>query len=197
MFNTFLETSLVSWNIIHSKFICNLLFPFSSLKLLEIKLFILSFYFFNHSSFKYTFAEVFTFGCIKLKIKNKELGDLCYIQPTGVRVCVLSSFSRVWLMVAPLTVARQAPLSVWFPRQEYWSGLPCPPPGDLLDPGIKPVSLTSPALAGRHQLAIKVCLKQQKSAGITPPSTMAHSQLITSCFFLRKVYVIAVGIIRL
>lgn len=72
MFNTFLETSLVSWNIIHSKFICNLLFPFSSLKLLEIKLFILSFYFFNHSSFKYTFAEVFTFGCIKLKIKKKR-----------------------------------------------------------------------------------------------------------------------------
>ena len=35
-----------------------------------------------------------------------------------------------------------------FPRQEYWSGLPFPPPGDLLDPGIKPVSLVSPALAG-------------------------------------------------
>ena len=45
-------------------------------------------------------------------------------------------------------VARQAPLSMGFPRQEYWSGLPCPPPGDLPDPGIKPASLTSPALAG-------------------------------------------------
>uniref|UniRef100_G3N0Q5 LY6/PLAUR domain containing 6 n=1 Tax=Bos taurus TaxID=9913 RepID=G3N0Q5_BOVIN len=45
------------------------------------------------------------------------------------------------------TVAQQAPLSMGFSRQEYWSGLPCPPPGDLPDPGIEPESLTSPALA--------------------------------------------------
>ena len=45
------------------------------------------------------------------------------------------------------TVARQAPLSVGFSRQEYWSGLPFSPPGDLLDPGIEHVSLMSPALA--------------------------------------------------
>ena len=38
---------------------------------------------------------------------------------------------------------------MWFPRQEHWSGLPFPPPGDLPDPGIKPVSLVSPALTGR------------------------------------------------
>ncbi|ELR60425.1 hypothetical protein M91_18992, partial [Bos mutus] len=42
----------------------------------------------------------------------------------------------------------QAPLSMGFPRQEYWSGLPFPTPGDLPDPGIKPASLVSPALAG-------------------------------------------------
>ena len=42
----------------------------------------------------------------------------------------------------------QAPLSMGFSRQEYWSGLPCPS-GDLPDPGIEPVSLTSPALVGR------------------------------------------------
>ena len=41
------------------------------------------------------------------------------------------------------TVAHQAPLSMGFPRHEYWSGLPCPPPGDLLDPEIEPTSLTS------------------------------------------------------
>ena len=40
-----------------------------------------------------------------------------------------------------------APLSIGFSRQEHWSELPCPPPGDLLDPGIKPASLTSPTLA--------------------------------------------------
>ena len=46
------------------------------------------------------------------------------------------------------TVALQAPLSMEFSRQEYWSGLPHPPPGDLLNPGIEPASPTSPALAG-------------------------------------------------
>ena len=42
----------------------------------------------------------------------------------------------------------QAPLSMGFSSQEYWSGLPCPPPGDLRDPGIEPMSLKSLALAG-------------------------------------------------
>ena len=46
------------------------------------------------------------------------------------------------------TIAYQSPLSLGFFRQEYWSGLPCPPPGDLPDQGIGPVSLISPALAG-------------------------------------------------
>ena len=49
--------------------------------------------------------------------------------------------------VTQWTVARQAPLYTGFPRQEYWSGLPFPPPGDLPDPRIKPIS---PALAGRY-----------------------------------------------
>ena len=61
----------------------------------------------------------------------------------------LSCFSCVQLFVTPWTVAHQVPLSVEFSRQEYWSGLPFPPPGDLPDPGIKPMSLKSPALAGR------------------------------------------------
>ena len=62
--------------------------------------------------------------------------------------CVLSHFSHVQLFATTWTVACQAPLSVGFSRQEYWSGLPYPPPGDLPDPGIKPTSLMSPALAG-------------------------------------------------
>ena len=45
-------------------------------------------------------------------------------------------------------VARQALLSMGFSRQEYWSGLPCPPPGDLPEPGVEPASLASSALAG-------------------------------------------------
>ena len=62
-------------------------------------------------------------------------------------LCCALSLSCVRLFVTPWTVAHQAPLSV-FPRQEYWSGLPFSPPGDLPDPGIEPVSLMSPALAG-------------------------------------------------
>ena len=61
---------------------------------------------------------------------------------------MLSRFGRVRLFVTPWTVARLAPLSMGFSRQEYWSELPCPPPGDLSHPGIEPASLTSPALAG-------------------------------------------------
>ena len=48
----------------------------------------------------------------------------------------------------PLTVACQTPLFMEFSRQEYWNGLPLPTPGDLANPGIKPMSLASPALAG-------------------------------------------------
>ena len=59
-----------------------------------------------------------------------------------VHVCLLSRFSCVWLFATPWTVACQAPLSMGFPRQEYWSGLPFPTPGNLPNPGIE---LASPA----------------------------------------------------
>ena len=49
-------------------------------------------------------------------------------------------FSCVLLFETPWTVACQAPLSMGFPRQEYWSGLPFPSPGDLPDPGVEPAS---------------------------------------------------------
>ena len=55
----------------------------------------------------------------------------------------VKSLSRVRLFATPWTVAYQDPLSMGFSRQEYWSGLPFPPPGDLPDPGIEP---RSPAL---------------------------------------------------
>ena len=60
--------------------------------------------------------------------------------------CVLSRFSRVRLCATLWTVALQAPLSMGFSFQEYWSGLPCPPPGDLPSPMIKPVSPVAPSL---------------------------------------------------
>ena len=58
---------------------------------------------------------------------------------------VVQSLSHVQLFATPWTIACQAPLSVGFPRQEYWSGLPFPSPGDLPDPGVEYVS---PTLAG-------------------------------------------------
>ena len=55
---------------------------------------------------------------------------------------MLSHFSCVQLFATPWTVAHQAPLSMGFSRQEYWSGLPFPSPGDLPDPAIEPQSPT-------------------------------------------------------
>ena len=66
-----------------------------------------------------------------------------------VHPSMLSHFSHVQLFETLWNVAHQAPLSMGFPRQEYWSGLTCPPLEDLPDPGIKPVSLMSPWLADR------------------------------------------------
>ena len=59
-----------------------------------------------------------------------------------------SCFSHVLFFATLWTVVYQAPLSMGFSKQEYWSGLPCPPPGDLPNSGIEPTSLVSPALAG-------------------------------------------------
>ena len=63
-------------------------------------------------------------------------------------VSSVQSLSRVWLSATPWTAACQAPLTMGFSRQEYWSRLPCPPPEDFLDSGIEPASLMSPALTG-------------------------------------------------
>ena len=68
------------------------------------------------------------------------------LSPRRMRAWVLSHCSRVWLFATPWTTAYQAPVSMGFSRQEYWSGLPCPSPGDLPDPGIEP---KSPVLASR------------------------------------------------
>ena len=74
------------------------------------------------------------------------INTVCFCEHT---TCVLSCFSHIQLFGNPWTVAQQAPLSMGFSRQEYWSGLLCRPIGDLPHPGIKPVSLMSPAVAGK------------------------------------------------
>ena len=65
--------------------------------------------------------------------------------------------SHVQLVMTPWTVACQAPLSTGFSRQEYWSGLLCPPPGELSDPGIEPEFLMSPAPSGRFFTSRATC----------------------------------------
>ena len=75
---------------------------------------------------------------------------ICYLADTGPgHACMRAKcFSHVQLFVTLWTEAHQAPLSKRFSRQECCSGLPCRPPGDLPDPGIKPMSFMSPVLAG-------------------------------------------------
>ena len=59
---------------------------------------------------------------------------------SGYTILHSTSLSHAWLFVTPWTIAHEAPLSMEFSRQEYWSGLPLPSPGDLPDPRIEPVS---------------------------------------------------------
>ena len=67
----------------------------------------------------------------------------------AVVVCVCAKLCYVHLSVILWAVAQQVRLSKGFSRQEYWSGLPCPLPGDLCNPGTEPMSLLSSALADR------------------------------------------------
>ena len=77
------------------------------------------------------------------KIKKQTLSHMSHPirkLPQSESVHVLS---RAGLLATPRTAAHQAPVSMEFPRREYWDGLPFPPPGDLPDPGIEPTSLVS------------------------------------------------------
>ena len=78
-------------------------------------------------------------------------------------MCVgAKSLSCVRLFVTPWTVAHQAPLSMGLSRQEYWSGLPCPPPGDPPNPRTEPGALPYPALAGRLSTTGATCEAQSR-----------------------------------
>ena len=93
------------------------------------------------------------FGSLIRELDPHRLQPRVYMwQQDPVRACVFSPVSHVTLrgpreavQTATWTVACQAPLSVGFSRQEYWSGLPCPPAVDLPNPEIKPAPLVTPA----------------------------------------------------
>ena len=95
-------------------------------------------------------------------------------------VCA-KSLSHVWLFVTLWTVVCQAPLSMGFSRQEYWSGLPFPLPGDCPHPSIKPASLTSPALAGEFS---------------TTSATWEVPVLLEACYFLLFLKELTSGLIN-
>ena len=116
-------------------------------------------------------ALLFHLGALGLGVMLTHAGeDLCFSQSTDGNAGLLKKTltdtpkhvsPAIWASIGglvnklcptlttPWTVARRAPLSMEFSRQEYWTRLPFPFPGDLPDPGIKPKSLMSPALAGR------------------------------------------------
>ena len=90
-----------------------------------------------------------TFGEIQHPKKNTYFSSTIWhwVFPTLMCACMLSHFNCIQLFVTLWTVAFQAPLSMGLSRQEYWSGLPGPPPGDIPNPGIEPTSLMSLELA--------------------------------------------------
>ena len=105
-------------------------------------------------------AQLYTCVCCYIRVRAQLHIHVC----AQLHACVLSyiymcalSYTYMCVLVCsvvsdsatPWTVAHQASLSMEFSRQEFWSRLPFPPPGDLPDPGIKPVTLSSPALASR------------------------------------------------
>ena len=96
---------------------------------------------------------------------------------------VLSGFSCVWLFGALWTRACQAPLSMRFSRQECWSGLLCPPPGDLLDPGMELMSLMylhwqagslPPVPLGKESEVSQSCPTLCNPMDCTPPDAFIH-----------------------
>ena len=110
----------------------------------------------------------------------------------SMHACMCATLLRSCLtLVTPWTVAHQAPLSTEFSRQESWRGLPRRPPGDLSNPGIKPTSLVSPALAGGFfttratQEAPADCKYEGKTARnpITPVKHRHHFSGLSKKYF--------------
>ena len=93
-------------------------------------------------------------------------------------------------LCSPMVCAHQAPLSKIFSRQEYWSGFPCPPPGDLPDPRIKPKSLASPALAGglfttsTREAHLLANIRSNEKYAIIWPLFLCIQSGFVFCFFL-------------
>ena len=110
------------------------------------------------------------------KKQSQCLDNCCRLYLCG-HACALSHFGRIRLFATPWIVAHQAPPSMRFSRKEYWSRLPCRPPGDLPDPGIEPESLTSPVLAGGFFIT---------STTWEAPSMWTDTQISAKCMHFRN-----------
>ena len=99
-------------------------------------------------------------------------------------MCVLSHFGHIQLFVTLWTVAHEAPLSMGFSRQEYWTRLPCPSSGNLPSPGIKPTSFLSPVLAGGFFTTSATCEAQANLTKIQISQQDARTSV--SCGFICK-----------
>jgi len=115
---------------------------------------------------------------------------ITHMCPHTCFACMLSCFSHARLFVTLWTIALQAPLSMGFSRQEYWSGLLCPSPGDLPNSGIKRASFMSPALAGKFF-----------TTSTTPECTHTHTQNVSlplsKLAHLPRIYLITCIVISL
>ena len=128
----------------------------------------------------------------KYVIQSFALGRLCIMTgkvPLHVHVVKVKvkSLSRVWLFVTLWTVAYQAPLSMGFSRQEYWSGLPFPSPGDLPNPGIEPrfPALEADALTSEPPETRFQIQKSEIEMKVSPVALLYH-RLIIIFFNLSK-----------
>ena len=106
-------------------------------------------------------------------------------------MCVCVLLSRAGLFVTPWTVARQAPLSMGFSRQEYWSGLPFPSPGDLLDPGIEPRSPSLQADSLPPEPAGKPKIHESESRSVVSKSLQPYGCTVHGILQARKLQWVA------
>ena len=119
------------------------------------------------------------FAKYKMKYQQMESSSIYIFMCVCVCVCVFSHFSHLKLFVTLWTVACQAPLSMGFCRQEYWSGLPCPPPGNLPDPGIR--------LASQHLLHYRQILYLLRHPG--SPYTYVYIYIYTHTHIYIHTYI--------
>ena len=117
----------------------------------------------------------------ELKNKPQQTVQLIFLVESHACAGMLSCYSCVQLCVTLWAVTHQAPLSMGFSRQEYWSGLPRPPPEDLNDPGIEPPSPASPALAGRFFTTSTIWKASAKSHAAAATAAKSLQSCPTLC----------------